>query len=77
MEIANQHTGHLDAIFVPVGGGGLIAGIACFLEYLRPRTKIIGVEAEGHVSLKLRRAAEELSCQESLWTSLPMESWLK
>ena len=40
MEIANQHTGHIDAIFVPVGGGGLIAGIACFFKYLRPRTKI-------------------------------------
>ena len=93
MEIANQHTGHIDAIFVPVGGGGLIAGIACFFKYLRPRTKIIGVEAEGSaclfeakkskqrvplVSLKLRRAAEELSCQESLWTSLPMAClWLK
>ena len=32
MEIANQHTGDIDAIFVPVGGGGLTAGIACFLK---------------------------------------------
>ena len=51
MEIANQHTGDIDAIFVPVGGGGLIAGIACFFKYLRPRTKIIGVEAEGSACL--------------------------
>lgn len=47
MEIVNQHTGTLDAIFVPVGGGGLVAGIAAYVKYLRPDTKIIGVEAEG------------------------------
>ena len=34
----------LDAIFVPVGGGGLIAGIASYVKALRPATKIIGVE---------------------------------
>ena len=44
MEIMRQHSGHIDAIFVPVGGGGLIAGIAAFFKALAPRTKIIGVE---------------------------------
>lgn len=44
MEILQQHTGELDAIFVPVGGGGLIAGIAAYVKYLRPEIKIIGVE---------------------------------
>ena len=51
MEIVNQHPGRLDAIFVPVGGGGLIAGIAAYVKYLHPKTKIIGVEAEGSACL--------------------------
>lgn len=33
-----------DCVFVPIGGGGLIAGIGCFLHTLRPETKVIGVE---------------------------------
>jgi threonine dehydratase len=44
VEILRQHTGSIDAIFVPVGGGGLIAGIAAYVKYLRPETAIIGVE---------------------------------
>ena len=51
MEILRQHTGDLDAIFVPVGGGGLIAGIATYVKYLRPQTRIIGVEAEDSACL--------------------------
>jgi threonine dehydratase len=51
MEIVNQYPGSLDAIFVPVGGGGLIAGIAAYVKYLHPKTKIIGVEAEGSACL--------------------------
>ena len=50
MEIMNQHSGP-HAIFVPVGGGGLIAGIAAYVKYLRPRTRVIGVEAEGSACL--------------------------
>ncbi len=44
MEILKQHPDHIDAIFVPVGGGGLCAGIATFVKQMRPETKIIGVE---------------------------------
>ncbi len=44
MEILRQHTGPLDAIFVPVGGGGLIAGIAAYVKALRPGVRVIGVE---------------------------------
>lgn len=47
MEIMQQTSEPPDAIFVPVGGGGLIAGIAAFVKYLNPQTKIIGVESEG------------------------------
>ena len=57
LEIVNQYPGHLDAIFVPVGGGGLIAGIAAYVKYLRPKTKIIGVEAEGSACLYAARLA--------------------
>src|SRR5450631_3361829 len=47
MEILRQHHGdEIDAIFVPVGGGGLIAGIASYAKSLYPRIKIIGVEPE-------------------------------
>jgi threonine dehydratase len=46
MEILKQHTGLLDAVFVPVGGGGLIAGIAVYIKQVRPEVKIIGVEPE-------------------------------
>lgn len=45
-EILEQHTGPIEAIFVPIGGGGLAAGIATFVKYLRPGTKVIGVEPD-------------------------------
>ena len=44
MEILRQHTKPIHAIFVPVGGGGLIAGIAAYVKRLRPEIKVIGVE---------------------------------
>jgi len=44
MEIVRQHPGPLDAIFVPVGGGGLIAGIAAYVKRVRPSVRLIGVE---------------------------------
>ena len=42
----------LDAVIVPVGGGGLIAGIALVLKTLNPKIKIIGVQAEAVPSMK-------------------------
>ena len=44
LEIIRQHADFIDAIFVPVGGGGLIAGVGSIVNYLSPKTKIIGVE---------------------------------
>jgi threonine dehydratase len=47
MEILRQwHGDGVEAIFVPIGGGGLIAGIAAYVKSLYPRIKIIGVEPE-------------------------------
>ncbi|MBA5605985.1 threonine ammonia-lyase, biosynthetic [Duganella sp. FT3S] len=45
MEILRQHAGPIHAIFVPIGGGGLIAGIAAYVKQIRPDIKIIGVQS--------------------------------
>ncbi|MEM7098943.1 MAG: threonine ammonia-lyase, biosynthetic [Pseudomonadota bacterium] len=57
MEIVNQHPGQPDCVFVPVGGGGLIAGVAAYVKYLYPTTKVIGVEAQGSACLAAARQA--------------------
>ncbi|MDR2990610.1 MAG: pyridoxal-phosphate dependent enzyme, partial [Burkholderiaceae bacterium] len=44
LEILRQHQGPLDAVFVPIGGGGLIAGVAGFIKAVRPEIKVIGVQ---------------------------------
>jgi threonine dehydratase len=51
MEILRQSSSPPDAIFVPVGGGGLIAGIAVYVKSLYPNTKIIGVEPEDAAAM--------------------------
>lgn len=53
VEMLRQHSGQMDAIFVPVGGGGLMAGMAAYIKYLRPDIKMIAVEAEDSACLKL------------------------
>ncbi|WP_458232182.1 threonine ammonia-lyase, biosynthetic [Roseateles sp. P5_E8] len=44
MELLRQHPGPIDAIFVAIGGGGLISGVAAYVKALRPDIKIIGVQ---------------------------------
>ncbi|CAA6827768.1 MAG: Threonine dehydratase biosynthetic (EC [uncultured Thiotrichaceae bacterium] len=51
MELLRQHPDHIDAIFLCVGGGGLISGVASYIKYLSPGTKIIGVEHEEAPSM--------------------------
>ena len=46
MEILRQHPEPIHAVFVPIGGGGLISGIAAYVKSLRPEIKVIGVEPE-------------------------------
>jgi threonine dehydratase len=46
MELLRQHRETLHAVFVPVGGGGLIAGIAAYIKALRPEIRVIGVEPD-------------------------------
>ena len=57
MELLRQHPGEIGAIYVPVGGGGLAAGIAAFVKFLRPEIRVIGVEPEEAASMKAAIAA--------------------
>jgi len=50
-EILHQYSQPIDAVFVCVGGGGLIAGMAAYIKYLRPEIKVIGVEYEESACL--------------------------
>ena len=47
-----QQDAHLDRVFVPVGGGGLAAGVAVLIKQLMPQIKVIAVEAEDSACLK-------------------------
>ena len=51
-EILRQNEGAIDAVFVPIGGGGLIAGIATYIKALRPDIRIIGVEPEDSAAMR-------------------------
>lgn len=53
VEILQQLTGDIDAIFVAVGGGGLCAGIAAYVKHVRPEIRIVAVEPADAACLKL------------------------
>ncbi|MEO3692657.1 threonine ammonia-lyase, biosynthetic [Roseateles paludis] len=44
MELLRQHPGPIDAVFVAIGGGGLISGVSAYIKALRPEIKVIGVQ---------------------------------
>ncbi|MBA3772602.1 MAG: threonine ammonia-lyase, biosynthetic [Ramlibacter sp.] len=44
MEILRQHQGPLDAVFVAIGGGGLVSGVANYIKAVRPEIKVVGVQ---------------------------------
>ncbi len=46
MELLRQHPGPIHSVYIPVGGGGLIAGMAAYIKRLRPDVKVVGVEPE-------------------------------
>ena len=52
MEIIRQHPKPIDAVFVPIGGGGLAAGISAFIKNVRPEIKVIGVETFDACAMK-------------------------
>lgn len=51
LEILRQHPRPIDAIFAPIGGGGLMAGVALLVKALRPDIKLIGVEPDDAASM--------------------------
>jgi threonine dehydratase len=51
MELLAQHQGKLDAVFIPVGGGGLCAGMAVYLKTLDPSIRVIAVEPDDAACL--------------------------
>lgn len=59
MELLRQCAGPLEAIFVPIGGGGLAAGVALYVKFLRPDVKVIGVEPDDAASMKAALDAQE------------------
>jgi threonine dehydratase len=59
MEILRQYRDPIHAIFVPVGGGGLLAGVAAYVKTLYPEIKVIGVEPSDAACLKAALDAGE------------------
>lgn len=59
LELLQQAPRTLDAVFVPVGGGGLIAGIAAVLKEVRPEIRVIGVQARGSEAMARSLASGE------------------
>jgi len=59
VEIMTQSGGRVDAIFVPIGGGGLIAGIAVYVKSLWPNVRVIGVEPDDSAAMKTSLEAGE------------------
>jgi len=65
MEILRQHQGPIDAIFVAIGGGGLIAGIAAYVKQLRPEVRIIGVQTtDSDAMARSLRAGRRIELRE-------------
>ena len=56
-EILEQSDGEIDAVFVPIGGGGLIAGIGAYIKSVSPKVRIIGVEPDDSASMQASLAA--------------------
>lgn len=59
MELLRQHPGDIDAVFIPVGGGGLCAGMVAYIKTVRPEIKVFAVEAEDSACLKAAMEAGE------------------
>jgi threonine dehydratase len=59
MEILRQHQGPLDAVFVAIGGGGLISGVASYIKAVRPEIKVIGVQMSDSDAMMQSVAAKK------------------
>ena len=63
-----QQLPDVDMIFVPIGGGGLISGVACAIKSLNPKVKVYGVQAENAPSMKRSLEAGEAITLDSVRT---------
>ena len=61
LEILNQTSEDIDYLFLPIGGGGLAAGVASVFKKLSPNTKIIGVEPHGAPSMSVSIQNKQLT----------------
>jgi threonine dehydratase len=59
MEILRQHQGRLDAVFLAIGGGGLVSGVANYIKAVRPEIKIIGVQMNDSNAMMQSVAAKK------------------
>ncbi|NBT93085.1 MAG: threonine ammonia-lyase, biosynthetic, partial [Betaproteobacteria bacterium] len=59
MEILRQHQGPLHAVFVAIGGGGLISGVANYIKAVRPEIRVIGVQMNDSDAMMQSVAAEQ------------------
>lgn len=59
MELLRQHPGDIHAVFVPVGGGGLCAGMAAYIKYVRPGIKVFAVEPQDAACLEAAMKAKK------------------
>ncbi len=66
LEIMEQFQEPIDYIFVPVGGGGLSAGLSSYIKQISPKTKIIGVEPEGAPSMSTSMEVGENTTLETI-----------
>ncbi len=62
MEILRQHQGPIDAVFVAIGGGGLISGVAAYVKAVRPEIRVIGVQTvDSDAMLRSVRAGKRVT----------------
>ena len=62
MEILRQHPGPIDAVFVAIGGGGLVAGVAAYIKALRPEIQVIGVQtADSDAMIRSVKAGKRVT----------------
>ena len=60
LEILQDSKDHIDYIFVPIGGGGLMSGVGAYFKQMSPQTKIIGVEPAGAPSMQRSVEADKV-----------------
>ena len=66
LEIIEEFKGHIDYVFVAIGGGGLSSGLSSVFKVLSPKTKIIGVEPLGAPAMKTAVDNKEIQTLDSI-----------